>query len=349
MSYIIENEVSTSEKIKKDLPISNELKKSVENKRKILNDILSDNDDRLILIIGPCSAWPNSALIEYAEKIKEISENVKDKIVLVLRVYTQKPRTTIGWTGPANQPDPLTPANIEKGIRYCRQMMNEVINKTNLSIADEALFTHLEGYFDDLISWMAIGARSSEDQEHRIYASMLNMPVGIKNPTSGNIDIAVNSILAAQNPHTFLLNGKQVRTSGNDYAHLVLRGGNKKPNISKENIIKTIESLKNKNIKNPSIIIDASHDNSIDLQTGKKDFRKQKEVILEIINNMNANDDMGKYIKGFMIESFLKSGNQSISDLKDLSEIDMDGLSITDPCLGLDETVKLIYEIYDKI
>lgn len=349
MSYMIEKIVLSPEEVKKDFPISYELKKSIEDKRDIIKKILSDNDERLILIVGPCSAWPYDAVIEYAEKIKEISESVKDKIVLVLRVYTQKPRTTIGWTGPANQPNPLESSDIEEGIKYCRKMMIEIINKTDLPIADEALFTHLEGYFDDLISWMAIGARSNEDQEHRIYASMLNMAVGIKNPTSGNIEIATNSVLSSQNSHTFLLNGKQVRTSGNDYSHIVLRGGNKKPNISKVDIENTIRGIKTANLKNPSIIVDASHDNSIDLKTNKKDYTRQKDVILELVTLMKNDDEINKYIKGFMIESFLKSGNQKIDNCNSLNEIDMGGLSITDPCLGIEETIKLIYEIYEEI
>ncbi|NCC71660.1 3-deoxy-7-phosphoheptulonate synthase, partial [bacterium] len=257
MAYLIEKTIKSQKEVKEILSLDKKLEEKVLKDRQEIIDIIESKDNRKILILGPCSAWPLKAVEEYALRIKEIEKKYSDKIKFILRVYTQKPRTSLGWTGTINQVNPFLASNIEEGILKSRELMINIL-KIGLPIADEALFTHNEGYLDDLLSWIAIGARSSEDQEHRIYASMIEHPVGLKNPSSGNINIAVNSVLAAQHSHVFLFSGKQIRTFGNEHAHLVLRGGNGESNIYLENLINAKKLLIKNNIKNPSIIIDCS-------------------------------------------------------------------------------------------
>lgn len=326
-------QILSPEEIKKQLPLTQTLEQQIKTHREEIKNIINNTDKRKLIIIGPCSAWPKEAVIEFATHIQKLQQQYRDTYKFILRCYTQKPRTTTGWTGPINQPNPFGEPNIEQGIKYCREMMIK-ITQLGLPIADEALFTHKSGYLDDLLSWIAIGARSSEDQEHRIYASMISHPVGLKNPTSGSIDIGINSVIAAQHPHTFLLHTTQITTQGNPNAHLILRGGNKKSNISQKELEYASEMLQ-KSTLNPSIIVDLSHDNSIDEQ-GNKNPHKQKELFESIIKNIKANENLNSTIKGFMIESFLKTGKQSIEQ-NSYESIDKGGLSITDSCLGVDE------------
>jgi len=348
MSYTVEKLVKSVGEILTEYPLSEDLKKQIDSDRKAIRDIIEGKDKRKILIIGPCSAWPEQSVINYAKNLKEISDKVSDKIKIIMRVYTQKPRTNLGWTGPVNQPDPFKLPDIEKGIIYCRKMMLEVL-EIGLPIADEALFTNNDGYFTDLLSWIAIGARSSEDQEHRIYASMINHPVGIKNPTSGNLTIAINSLIAAQNSHVFLLNGRQIKTNGNKHAHLVLRGGDSKSNIYNEDLKKSCKMIKEKSLSFPSIIVDVSHDNSIDPATEKKDYKSQPQILLRVLDHMKEDENLMNSIKGFMVESFIKSGSQNLSDSSSQIGLDLGGLSITDSCIGLEETKNLIDDLYNKL
>ena len=347
MSYKIEKAIPRPEVIIDHLPLSEELREQVEKDREEIIDILNGRDNRKILVIGPCSAWPSEAVTEYAKKLKEISDKVKDKIKIIMRVYTQKPRTTLGWTGPINQPDPFKPADLEAGIIYCRKMMLEIL-KIGLPIGDEALFTHNEGYFKNLLSWMAIGARSSEDQEHRVYASMIEIPIGVKNPTSGDLKIAVNSVISAQNPHVFIMQGNQVRTEGNLHAHLVLRGGNGKPNTDPGSLKKASQLLKEAGI-NQSMLVDISHDNSIDLATGKKDPLNQPKVLSQVVYAMKQDPELMDTIKGFMIESFLLTGKQDIKSASKAEDLNLSGLSITDGCIGIEETKELIELLYKEL
>jgi 3-deoxy-7-phosphoheptulonate synthase len=344
--YKIEKKIPTSDEIKKNFPISKKEENFIISKREEISKILEGNLNKKILIIGPCSAWPKESVIEYAKKLKKIEKKVENKILIIMRVYTQKPRTRLGWTGPVNQPNPFEDPDIEKGIKYCREMMMKIL-EIGLPIADEALFTHLEGYFSDILSWVAIGARSCEDQEHRVYASMIPHPVGIKNPTSGNIKIAINSVIAAQNSHVFLLNGKQIKSLGNKYAHLILRGGDGKSNISKNEIIETINIMDNEKLLNPSIIIDLSHENSI--VNGVKNPLRQPELLFQKLSEIKQDKTLNKYIKGFMVESFLKTGNQDLNKFSKMDELDLEGLSITDPCIGFEETEKMILKMYDLL
>lgn len=325
----------------KEFPLSEDNFDLINTSKIEIENILSGKDNRLIVIIGPCSAWPSDATVEYAKRLKSLEEKVKDVMRIVMRVYIQKPRTTKGWTGPVNQPNPFELPDIEEGIKYSRKLMIDILN-VGLPIADEALFTHNAEGFIELLSWVAIGARSAEDQEHRIFASAINCPVGMKNPTSGSIVIGVNSVVAAQNPHVAVLNGYQVETLGNEFAHLVLRGGSDGPNYDIESLRKARDLMIENEVKNPSIIIDVSHDNA--RINGKKDPKRQVEIINEVIGEFQANKDVSSYVKGFMIESFIKEGNQSI-DSSSLESIDKSGLSITDPCLGWEESKELLLKI----
>lgn len=337
--------IPTADEIIQAFPLSDVAKVRVEKDRQEVKDILGGKDSRLLLVIGPCSAWPEPAMLEYAARLKSLEEKFLDKIKLVLRVYIQKPRTAKGWTGPVNQPDPFLPPDIEKGALYSRRLMVQVI-EMGLPIADEALFTHNARGFIELLSWVAIGARSTEDQEHRVFASAVDCAVGMKNPTSGDLSVAVNSIIAAQNPHTAVFDGYQVETHGNEFAHLVLRGGVLGSNYD----ILTLEAvhkLFDKNsIKNPAIIVDASHDNS--KINGRKDPLAQEKVICTVLDSLNTRGDLRPLVKGFMVESFLKCGNQSIERLKP-EAVDYGGLSITDPCIGWQETERLIRSLAGQL
>lgn len=334
----------TAESIIQEFPLSEDVHESILKDRQEVKDILAGRDDRLLLIIGPCSAWPYDAVIDYAKRLKALSEEVKDSLKLILRVYIQKPRTTKGWTGPVNQPDLSKIPDIEAGAKYSRKLMVEVL-KMGLPIADEALFTHNAKGFLELLSWVAIGARSAEDQEHRIFASAIEAACGMKNPTSGDIEIGVNSVVAAQHPHIAVFDGKQVETGGNDYAHLVLRGGNNGPNYHIEDIMHAKKFMEESNVKNPAIVIDASHDNC--RINGQKSLKRQIQVVHEVVSNLKSFPELKKIVKGFMIESFIKSGNQKV-DMDNLKGVDMEGLSITDPCLGWEETEELIRDLISK-
>lgn len=347
MSYKIQKTLPTAKEIRTKFPCSYELKAQINQDRKEIQNILSGKDDRKILIIGPCSAWPSKAVIEYAKAIAPLKSKVEDKIKLVMRVYIQKPRTALGWTGPVNQPDPYTEPDVEAGIKYCRSMMLDILN-LGFPIADEALFTHKQGFFTDLYSWLAIGARSAEDQEHRIFASMVDCPVGMKNPTSGDISIGVNSIIAAQNEHTFVIDGNQIRTSGNPYAHLILRGGAGKINCDALSLTKATKLLHEKGVDNPSILIDISHDNSINEATGKKDPLLQPEILDCVIANMKQHPKIGKTVKGFMIESFIENGAQNMNDFTNADQLEY-GKSITDGCIGLKKTKAMILDLAGKL
>lgn len=344
--YIVEKIVQTPEEIISKLPLTSELKQQIKQDRESISDIIEGKDKRKLLIIGPCSAWPSEAVLEYARRLKPIMLKYSNTIKIILRVYTQKPRTTLGWTGSANQPEPFKAPDLEAGIIYCRKLMLELVGM-GFAVCDEAVFTHNEGYFSDMLSYIAIGARSTQDQEHRVYASMIEHPVGLKNPTSGDILTGIQSVLAAQNPHVFLLSGRQIKTKGNPHAHLVLRGGNSESNATLECLNLCSKLLIEKKVLFPSLIIDVSHDNSIDPVTGKKDPLMQPKVVEHVLRLLTEQPHLKMLVKGFMVESFLKTGNQNLEKAKSVSELDLHGLSITDSCIGFDETIKLI-EIVGK-
>lgn len=341
MNYKIIKKLPPIEDVMEAIPLSKAACQKIRQDQKEVKNILEGKDQRLLMIVGPCSAWPQEAVLKYAEKLLELDRTVNKALKLVMRVYIQKPRTTKGWTGPVNQPDPFVYPDIEAGVKYTREMMIKVI-EMGLPIADEALFTHNAKGFLELLSWVAIGARSTEDQEHRIFASAIECAVGLKNPTHGSIIVGVNSIIAAQHPHVAVFDGYEVQTMGNMHAHLVLRGSQQGPNYSIKHLEEVKQQMESHKIKNPAIIIDASHDNC--MINGKKDQSLQPAVIFEVMESLRAHPELKKLVKGFMVESFLKSGTQKI-DPRNPGAIDMGGLSITDPCLSWEETENMILKL----
>ncbi len=341
MNISIIKKLPSAEEIINAYPLSAHGHARIAEDRQEVKNILALKDNRFLIIVGPCSAWPYEAVREYACKLKNLQDEVKDFLKIILRVYIQKPRTTKGWTGPVNQPDPFLAPDIEKGIAYSRKLMVEIV-ELGLAIADEAVFTHNARGFIELLSWVAIGARSAEDQEHRIFASAVDCAAGMKNPTNGALDIAVNSVIAAQHPHTAVLDGYQIETGGNEYAHLVLRGGSSGPNYDTVHLQKAAQLLSTHRVKNPAILVDASHDNC--KVNGVKQYGRQTQVVREVLALLKNNRALSNAVKGFMIESFIKAGAQKV-ELCTSKTIDREGLSITDPCLSWEETDALVREI----
>lgn len=345
MNYSRIQKLPSVESIIERFPLSPKAELSIMKNREEIKNIISGKDSRLLIIVGPCSAWPKEAVIEYAARLKSLEPALDNVMKIVMRTYIQKPRTTTGWTGPMNQPDLFSPPNIEKGMFYAREMMVNII-EMGVAIADECLFTHNARGFAELVSWFAIGARSSEDHEHRVIASAAHCAVGMKNPTHGSIKVAINSVLAAQNAQAAAMDGYAIQTHGNPYAHLVLRGSNQNPNYTLPHLLEACHLMQSYNIKNPAILIDASHDNCI--IDGKKQPEIQPQVIMNVLDIMQKNHSIKKLIKGFMLESFLKTGHQNIEYCTP-ENIDLNGLSITDPCLGFSETKQLLLDLALKL
>ena len=326
--------------IAKQYPITEE--HDIAANREAVSKVLSGEDPRLLVITGPCSAYPFDTVREYSDRLAALrDEGIREKILLVLRTYIQKPRTTVGWPGPLNQPDPLVDTNIVSGIEQCRSMMCDVGKEHPL--ADEMLFTHNKDYFSGILSYMALGARSAEDMEHRYIASGVDMPVGVKNSTSGDIEVGVNGVQAVQASHEFAHHGDHVRSSGNQYAHLILRGGKDSSNYSPRSIAKAHHFMTDpkRNIVNPSIVVDASHDNS---RNGSgKDPLLQEHVINDVIFGVTGQREEYEHVRGFMMESNIKAGAQKIAPGMDPY------VSITDPCLSWEDTERILRSMAEKL
>ncbi|MBP5242979.1 MAG: 3-deoxy-7-phosphoheptulonate synthase [Clostridia bacterium] len=309
----------------------------------LVKGVLTGKEEKILLIIGPCSAHESAPVLEYIRRLGKVNEKVKDKIVIVPRIYTNKPRTKgVGYKGMFSQPDPNGKEDISKGILTIRELHIAAMEESGLSAADEMLYPENYPYVDDLLSYVAIGARSSENQMHRLVASGMDVAVGIKNPMGGSIPVLMNSIFAAQSKQVFKYNHYQVATSGNPYAHAVLRGlvdsyGNDIPNFHYETVMQiAAQYAKSKDIlNNPAVVIDTNHSNS------GKQCRQQIRITEEILQNRNYDKTYRKIVKGFMIESFLVEGNQAKDEIF--------GKSITDPCLGWEDTERLIYDIAEKV
>jgi 3-deoxy-7-phosphoheptulonate synthase len=308
-----------------------------------IRDILSGKDERLLVIVGPCSAWPEDAVHKYAEKLRAVSETVSDRLKIVMRVYTQKPRTVNGWNGLLVQPDPFSVPDMEEGLRRAAALMERIV-LLGLPIADEALFLSPSLVLSQWLSWTAIGARSSEDQEHRAYASGIGIPVGIKHPGSGSVAVGINGVVASRSPQFAPLFSRKTFTRGNPFAHLVLRGGETGPNYDAGHIASAVSVLRERGVADPAVIVDASHDNArID---GAKDPSRQIAVIREVLASLLSDRTAREGFRGFMLESFLKPGNQDIRKTG-TGGTDRGGLSITDPCLSWEETEDLLREMAD--
>lgn len=336
-------EIPTFEEIRAEQPVRADLAAIKAERDELAKDVIAGRSNKLLLIIGPCSAHESAPVLEYVRRLGKLNEKVKDKLVLVPRIYTAKPRTRgVGYKGMFTQPDPEHREDTLKGIRTIRSLLINVIEESGLSAADEMLYPENYAYVEDLLTYVAVGARSSENQMHRLVSSGIELPVGMKNPTGGSIPVLINSIFAAQSAQVFKYHNWQVATTGNPYAHAVLRGrvdnyGNDIPNYHYETVMQLVESYRNTEggLKNPAVIIDANHSNS------GKQFRQQIRIVEEALGNRRYDPDFKSILKGFMIESFLVEGCQK-HDL-------VFGQSITDPCLGWEDTERLVLEIADKV
>lgn len=318
--------------------LNSEQKAKKDARDKELEAIIKGEDDRLLLVIGPCSSDNEAAVLEYARRLAKLQEKVKDKIFMVMRVYTAKPRTNgDGYKGMIHEPDADGHTDLINGIKMVRDLHYKVISQTGLTTADEMLYPENLSLVDDLVSYIAVGARSVENQQHRFVASGIDAPVGMKNPTSGNINVMFNGIYAAQQTQDFIFDRTEVQTTGNPLAHAILRGGQNEygknvPNYYTDNLLDTISTYEKSGLENPFIIIDTNHDNS-----GKK-YKEQIRIVRQTLVNRAWNEEIYRYVRGFMIESYLEDGRQDNPEVF--------GKSITDPCLGWEKTEELIQEIY---
>ncbi|MEY8434890.1 3-deoxy-7-phosphoheptulonate synthase [Streptococcus hyointestinalis] len=321
--------------------LSQEALAKKEQRDRELEAIIKGEDDRLLLVIGPCSSDNEEAVLEYAKRLAKLQEEVKDRVFMVMRVYTAKPRTNgDGYKGLMHQPDTDAAPSLINGIKAVRNLHYRVITETGMTTADEMLYPENWPLVEDLVSYVAIGARSVEDQQHRFVASGFDVPTGMKNPTSGNLKVMYNGIYAAQNKQTFLYNNEEVETSGNPVAHAILRGaldenGKNIPNYYYDNLLEAIDLYEKQGLENPFIVIDTNHDNS------GKQYLEQIRIVRQTLINRDWNDTIRRYVRGFMIESYLEDGRQD--------QPEVFGKSITDPCLGWDNTESLVREIYTTL
>ncbi|MBQ1901847.1 MAG: 3-deoxy-7-phosphoheptulonate synthase [Lachnospiraceae bacterium] len=339
MSFNYLRPLPTPEEIKAEYPLTKELIENKKKRDKEIADIITGKDDRFLVIIGPCSADNEDSVIEYVSRLLPIQEKIKDRVLIVPRIYTNKPRTTgEGYKGIASQPDPLKEPDMVEGLIAMRQLHIRAMKETGLTAADEMLYPENWPYVEDLLSYVAIGARSVEDQHHRLTASGFDVASGMKNPTSGDFSIMLNSVYAAQHPHHFAFAGHEVETSGNPLTHTILRGavskhGNATQNYHFEDLIRLHNMYQEMDIVNPACIVDANHSNS------GKQFKQQIRIVREVMASRKFSSEIRNLVKGVMIESYLVEGNQKISNNQTY------GQSITDPCLGWEDSEKLLYTI----
>ncbi|MGN0411746.1 MAG: 3-deoxy-7-phosphoheptulonate synthase [Lachnospiraceae bacterium] len=324
--------------VKEQFPLSDKVKKIKEERDQTIKNIFAGNDNRLLLIIGPCSADNEDAVLDYISRLRKVQDKVIDKVYIIPRIYTNKPRTTgAGYKGMLHQPNPEEKTDMLKGIIAIRQMHTRAIEETGFTCADEMLYPENHRYLSDLLSYVAVGARSVENQQHRLTASGLGLPTGMKNPTGGDLTVMMNSIIAGQSGHTFLYRGWEVQTKGNPYTHAILRGyvdkfGRNMPNYHYEDLQNVFELYAERDLANPAVIIDTNHSNS-----GKK-FEEQIRISKDVLHSCKVSDDIRKLVKGLMIESYIEDGCQKVGE-------HCYGKSITDPCLGWEKSEKLIYDL----
>lgn len=342
MNMIFDKKLTIPMEAKEMYPVTAAQAEIVEKRNIELKNIFSGKEDKLILIVGPCSADNEDSVVDYISRLRTLQDKVEEKVFIIPRVYTNKPRTTgDGYKGMLHQPDPNEEPDLFKGIIAIRKLHMRVLSETGFSCADEMLYPENHKYLDDLLGYAAVGARSVENQQHRLTASGLEIPVGMKNPTSGDLDVMLNSITAAQHKHSFIYRGWQAHSQGNPYAHAILRGymnkhGQSLPNYHYEDLQRLCEMYAAKNLENPAVIVDTNHANS-----GKR-FLEQIRIAKEVMHSRNHNADIAKMFKGFMIESYIEDGAQKIGE-------GIYGKSITDPCLGWEKTERLIMDLADMV
>ena len=328
--------------IKEQYPLTAELSRIKNERDAIIADVFTGKSDKLVLVIGPCSADREDAVLDYCDRLAKLQEKVSDKLILIPRVYTNKPRTTgEGYKGLLHQPNPEKDADMLEGVIAIRRLHTNVLAETGLSTADEMLYPDNYRYLSDLLAYVAVGARSVENQEHRLTASGIAVPVGMKNPTSGDISVMLNSILAAQRQHTFIYRGWEVETTGNELTHAILRGyvnrhGEAIPNYHFEEMEHLYNAYEAKGLANIGLIVDANHSNSA------KKYWEQPRICKEVLHSCRHSDNIKSMVKGFMIESYLEEGSQKIGE-------GVYGKSITDPCIGWAATDRLVQDIAELI
>ncbi len=342
MQIKIKRKLYTPDEIKERLPMTKKMLEIKEKRDKTITDILSGKSNKMMLIIGPCSADREDAVLEYIHRLKKVQDKVQDKLILIPRIYTNKPRTTgDGYKGIALQPDPEEKPDMLKGLFSLRELHIKAVQETELTCADEMLYPENHSYLSDVLSYVAVGARSVENQQHRLIASGVGIPVGMKNPTSGDIEVMLNSIYAAQKSHTISYRGYEVETAGNPYSHAILRGyvkedGKCYSNYHYENLERLYEAYDERTLENKAVIIDTNHANS------NKKYLAQIRICKEVLHSCKISSEIRSFVKGFMIESYLEDGNQKVGG-------GCYGKSITDPCLGWEKTERLIFDIADTL
>lgn len=342
MNMTFKRKLPVPQQIKTHYPLTEEMANIKAERDEELRRIFTGESDKFILVIGPCSADSREPVLDYISRLRTVQDEVKDKIVIVPRIYTNKPRTTgDGYKGMLHQPDPDETPDMLKGIVAIRDLHMAALRDYGFSCADEMLYPDNHRYLSDLLSYVAVGARSVENQQHRLTASGLDIPVGMKNPTSGDLSIMMNSITAAQHPHTFIYRGWEVSSDGNPYAHAILRGytdfaGKSVSNYHYEDLVKLYELYGKTSLVNPAVIVDTNHANS------GKQCLEQVRIAKDVVYSCNHNKDIRSMVKGLMIESYIEDGAQKIGE-------HIYGRSITDPCLGWEKSKKLIYKIADTL
>lgn len=328
--------------VKEEFPLSEKMTQIKAARDEEIKAVFDGSSDKFVLIIGPCSADHREPVLEYISRLRKVAEQVSDKIIMIPRIYTNKPRTTgQGYKGMLHQPNPDAKPDMYKGLVAIRELHMEALRDYDFSCADEMLYPENYRYLSDLLSYVAVGARSVENQQHRLTASGIEVPVGMKNPTGGDLAVMLNSITAAQSSHTFIYRGWEVLTAGNPYAHAILRGyvdytGRSASNYHYEDLLRVSELYEESGLANPSVIVDTNHNNS-----GKK-YLEQIRIAKDIVHSRNQNADIKRLVRGLMIESYIEDGAQGVHD-------HIFGKSITDPCLGWEKTERLIFEIAEKL
>lgn len=342
MNMLFKRRLPAPQDVIKMYPLSEKLASRKNANDKEIRGVLEGKNKKFLLIIGPCSADREDAVLEYATRLRAVQEKVSDKLILVPRIYTNKPRTTgAGYKGMLHQSDPHRAPDMFRGLISIRRLHIRCLEESGFSGADEMLYPENHRYLADILSYVAVGARSAENQQHRLTASGLDVPVGFKNPTSGDLSVMLNAVTAAQSPHDFSYGGFEVQSTGNPLAHAILRGsvnrfGTNLPNYHYEDLTELSDLYENSSLQNPAVIVDANHSNS-----GKR-YEEQPRIAKEILHSMKHNAGVAKLVKGVMIESYLQDGCQKITE-------SVYGKSITDPCLGWEKSERLIYEIAELL
>lgn len=342
MSMNFHRKLPIPQEVKKEFPLTEHMEQVKADRDKKIRNVFDGSSDKFILVIGPCSADHREPVLEYISRLRRLEEQVSDKIIIIPRIYTNKPRTTgQGYKGMLHQPDPDGKPDMYKGIVAIRELHLAALREYDFTCADEMLYPENYRYLSDLLSYVAVGARSVENQQHRLTASGIEAPVGMKNPTGGDLSVMMNSIVAAQSSHTFIYRGWEVTSDGNPYAHAILRGyidfaGRSNSNYHYEDLLRVEELYEKSHLVNPSVLVDTNHNNS------GKQYLEQIRIAKDIVHSRNQNATIKRLVKGLMIESYIEDGAQGIGE-------HIFGKSITDPCLGWEKTEKLILDLADKL